>query len=382
MTRRIALVAGPLLLLGLLVVSFAVWRPLDRLSTGAPPREAIAFERVALDETGIHAYVRADGSEPVVIAQVLVDDAYWTFAMTPAGPLPRLTSARIDIPYPWVEGEAHKIKLITRTGQTFEHEIKQAVATPKGSGGDLIGLGLVGLFVGPVPVLIGLAFYPALRRIGAAAMTFLLGLTIGLLGFLLVDAVAEGLEAAGQALDGLKARALFWAVAASATLVLFAVGRRGGRPPEAMALAGFIAFGIGLHNLGEGLAIGAALATGEVALASFLVLGFAVHNVTEGIGIAAPLRDAHPTLLSFAWLAALAGGPAVLGAWGGAYAYAPHLAAVCFGIGAGAILQVMIELALYLQRRATEAVVTPVPGLSGAIAGLAVMYATSLLIAA
>jgi hypothetical protein len=215
-----------------------------------------------------------------------------------------------------------------------------------------------------VPVLIGLAFYPALRRIGAAAMTFLLGLTIGLLGFLLVDAVAEGLEAAGQALDGLKARALFWAVAASATLVLFAVGRRGGRPPEAMALAGFIAFGIGLHNLGEGLAIGAALATGEVALASFLVLGFAVHNVTEGIGIA------------------LAGGPAVLGAWGGAYAYAPHLAAVCFGIGAGAILQVMIELALYLQRRATEAVVTPVPGLSGAVAGLAVMYATSLLIAA
>jgi zinc transporter ZupT len=78
-----------------------------------------------------------------------------------------------------------------------------------------------------------------------------------------------------------------------------------------LALATYIALGIGRHNLGEGLAIGAAFAAGVAGLGVFLVLGFTLHNVTEGIGIAAPLTGARPSLLAFAGLALLAGGPAI-----------------------------------------------------------------------
>ena len=160
------------------------------------------------------------------------------------------------------------------------------------------------------------------------------------------------------------------------------VGRRGGRTPEGVALATFIALGIGLHNLGEGLAIGASFATGAAALASFLVVGFTLHNLTEGIGIAAPLLEARPKLRVFAALAALAGLPAVLGTWAGAYAFAPHWAALCFGIGAGAILQVIVEVGAYLNRIARRAEGTALSGtaFAGFAAGLAVMYLTAMLV--
>jgi ZIP family zinc transporter len=167
MNRGLTLALVPLALIGVLVAAFLIWRPLDYLSAGAPPREAIAFERVRLDGLGIHAYVRAEGSEPVTIAQVQVDDAYWSFAMSPEGALGRFATARIDIPYPWVAGEAHVVKLLTGTGTVFEHEIAVAAASP--SGRQWLSLALVGLFVGPIPVLLGLAFHPALRRAGCSA---------------------------------------------------------------------------------------------------------------------------------------------------------------------------------------------------------------------
>ena len=161
----------------------------------------------------------------------------------------------------------------------------------------------------------------------------MLALTVGLLAFLLVDTLEEGLEIAAGAASALQATALVWLGALITFLALMVVGRRGGRAPEGVALATFIALGIGLHNLGEGLAIGASFATGEAALASFLVIGFTLHNLTEGVGIAAPLLEARPRLGVFAALAALAGLPAVAGTWIGAFAFAPHWAALCFGIG-------------------------------------------------
>ena len=123
-----------------------------------------------------------------------------------------------------------------------------------------------------------------------------------------------------------------------------ALGRRHGRAPEGLALAIFIALGIGLHNFGEGLVVGAAIAAGEAALATFLVVGFTIHNVSEGFGIATPLIGRRPSLAAFAGLAALAGLPAVVGVWLGAQAVSPFWMALCFGIGAGAILQVIIEV--------------------------------------
>ena len=140
-----------------------------------------------------------------------------------------------------------------------------------------------------------------------------MALTIGLLAFLLIDTIGEGLEAAAETIGRLRGSVLFWVMLAVTTLVLLAAGRTKGGAPEGLRLAVFIALGIGLHNFGEGLAVGAALASGSAALATFLVIGFTIHNVTEGIGIAVPVADEKPGLAQFAGLAALAGFPAIAG---------------------------------------------------------------------
>jgi zinc transporter, ZIP family len=382
LTRSWPFVLLPLGLLALLVGTFLTLRPLDRLTSDAPPIETLTVERAALGPDGIRVWVRAGGSAPVAIAQVQVDGAYWTFAQVPPGPLSRLETARIDIPYPWVAGETHHLVFVTSTGLTFDHTIDVALPTPALSTGDLLAFGVVGLFVGLVPVALGMMFYPVLRGTSRRGLEFVLALTIGLLVFLLLDTLEEGLEIAAGAASTFQATALVWLAALLTFIALFVVGRRGGRVPEGVALALFIAFGIGLHNLGEGLAIGASFATGEAALASFLVVGFTLHNVTEGIGIAAPLTKRQPGFAVFAVLAALAGLPAVIGTWGGVFAFSPHWAALCFGVGAGAILQVVVEVGAYLHRTAQRAGDTWLSSASllGFALGLAIMYATAMLI--
>jgi zinc transporter ZupT len=175
---------------------------------------------------------------------------------------------------------------------------------------------------------------------------------------------------------------LVWLPAAITFALLTAIGRRKGEALSGVALATSIAFGIGIHNLGEGLAIGAAFATGAAALGSFLVIGFTLHNITEGIGIAAPMLDERPRLKVFLGLIALAGLPAVLGIWIGSFAFSAHWAALAMGIGAGAILQVIIEVGAYLMRRAGAQGRSwaAFPILGGVILGVVVMYATAFLI--
>jgi zinc transporter ZupT len=383
MTRTWPAALVPLALLALLAGAFLILRPLDYLTSNVPPIETLVVERTALGPDGISVWVRAGGSAPLSIAQVQVDGAYWQFEQVPPGPVSRLESARIEIPYPWVEGETHHLVFVSSTGVSFEHTIEVAVPTPALSAADFLAYGVVGLFVGLVPVVLGMMFYPALLGAGRRALEFVLALTIGLLVFLLVDTLEEGLEVAAGAASSLQATAVVWLAALLTFVALMVIGRRGGRTPAGVALAAFIALGIGFHNLGEGLVIGAAFATGEAALASFLVVGFALHNVTEGVGIAAPLVDARPGLKVFAALAALAGLPAVLGTWAGAFAFSPHWAALCFGIGAGAILQVVVEVAAYLHRRAALAGASALSGttLAGFAGGLLVMYATAILVA-
>ena len=382
MTRTWPAALVPLGLLALLAGAFLILRPLDYLTSNVPPIETLVVERTALGPDGISVWVRAGGSAPLSIAQVQVDGAYWQFEQTPSRPLSRLESARIDIPYPWVEGETHHLVFVTSTGVSFEHTIDVALPTPALSLADFLTYGVVGLFVGVVPVVLGMMFYPVLLGAGRRALEFVLALTIGLLVFLLVDTLEEGLEVAAGAASSLQASAVVWLAALLTFVALMVIGRRGGRAPAGVALAAFIALGIGIHNLGEGLVIGAAFATGEAALASFLVVGFALHNVTEGVGIAAPLVEARPRLGIFAALAALAGLPAVLGSWAGAFAFSPHWAALCFGIGAGAILQVVIEVAAYLHRLAARTGDSALSGttLAGFAGGLVVMYATAILV--
>ena len=377
---RFLLVAFPLALVALLAAGLLWLKPLDGLSAGAPPAEDVAVERVTLDDDGIHVWLRASGSEPVSVAQVQVDGAYWTFTQHPKGPIDRLSNARVDIAYPWVDGDAHALTFVTGSGTTFDYEIAVARTTPD-AGSSFWTLVLLGLIVGPVPVAIGLLFRPAIRQAGARAIQFLLGLTVGLLAFLLIDTIEEGLEAAENALGGLGASSLFWASAGLSLLGLMALGRRDGSAPKGYRLALFIAIGIGMHNLGEGLAIGASLSVGEVALASYLVMGFALHNVTEGIGIAVPLGASAIGFPALAGLAAVAGVPAIIGTLLGVSAYAPHLAALAFGVGAGAIAQVIIEVSLLLARKFEgSGGVLARSSVAGIAAGVVVMYVTSLVI--
>jgi zinc transporter ZupT len=170
-------------------------------------------------------------------------------------------------------------------------------------------------------------------------------------------------------------------VAALSFLLLFAVGRRRGRP-EGIALAFYIALGIGLHNLGEGLAIGAAFAAGAAGLGTFLVLGFTLHNITEGIGIAAPMLRLRPRLHVFAGLVLLAGGPAVVGMWLGSLATAPQWAAIALAVGAGAILQVIVEIGDHLRREGAGGgnALLSAPVLGGFTLGVVLMYATALIV--
>lgn len=356
--------------------------PLRSFDNGAPPVEGLTFERTILDESGIRLEVRAGGSAPMTIAQVQVDDAYWQFTQEPAGELARGQTAWISIPYPWVIGEAHMVIAVTNTGTTFEHEIAVAVPTPVADGSALWGQAIVGILVGLIPVAVGLMFYPALRGVGRGGMDFLLALTIGMLAYLLIDMTEDALELANEAAALFQGPALVVISACISFLLLMAVGRRRGQP-TGMALAFFIALGIGLHNLGEGLAIGAAFAAGSAGLGAFLVMGFALHNVTEGIGIASPLlKEAKPPLWSFAALTLLAGGPAVVGIWVGSIAATPHWSALFLGIGAGAIVQVIVEVGAFLIAQHPERKggwLSPAV-VAGLLVGLGFMYATAALI--
>lgn len=354
----------------------------------APPIETLNVPRVTLPEPGlIELRVVNDGPDPVTIAQVLVDEAYWQFTMEPAGALDRLQSATISIPYPWVEGEAHAIGLVSETGVVFEVEIPVAVESPHADRESVIEFALVGLYVGIVPVTLGLLWYPAIRRLGRQGMDFTLALTIGLLVFLVVDMWDAAQEVALLVAGSFDAPVLIPLLALSSAGLLMVVGRSlkersggsGGLP-----IAYQIAIGIGLHNLGEGLAIGAAFALGEAALGVFLIVGFTLHNVTEGVGIAAPLVRDRPPVWHFAMLVVVAGGPAIIGTWVGAFVFSPLWTTVFLAVGIGAILQVIVEvgrLILRDQARANE------PGLSwttfsGFATGLALMYLTALLVAA
>jgi zinc transporter ZupT len=370
----------PLFLFGLAAAWLFVAEPLRMFDNGAPPIEKLTFERRVLDENGIHLKVRAGGSEPMSIAQVQVDEAYWTFTQDPAGELARVASAWLHIPYPWVLGEAHKVKVVTKTGTTFEHEIAVAVPTPKAHSNQLQPQALVGAFVGILPVAIGLMFYPAMRRLGSEGLTFVMALTVGLLVFLLVDTMKEAFELAGRTAVAFQGHVMVALVALLSFLGLLVIGRRQGAP-TGVALATFIALGIGLHNLGEGLAIGAAFAAGAASLGTFLVLGFTLHNVTEGIGIAAPMLKSRPSLMTFVGLALLAGAPAILGMWLGSLALTPHWAAFALAIGAGAILQVVVEVSAYVMRSRGGLAQAMSPALmSGLALGIGVMYVTALLV--
>ena len=374
-----------------LVAVFLVLNPIGSLRE-VPPVEAVAIERTVLTESEMTLQLRNDGPDPVTIAQVLVNEAYTGFEITDPT-LGRLETATMRIPYPWEEGLPLGIAMVTSTGATIEHEIEAAALTPQADGSTVVIYALLGIYIGVIPVAIGLFWYPSLRRASKRWIGFFLAFTVGLLGFLLIDTIAEGFELASEtpaALDGLSLFAL-GAIGAIAGLAAFerflersratqSSQHREGGPIGGLVLAYLIAAGIGLHNLGEGLAVGAALAGGEIALGTFLILGFAIHNTTEGLAIVAPLgsEDRRPSLWHFAALGAVAGAPTIIGAWAGGFAFAPAWAALAFGVAAGAIAQVVWQIVRGMSR---EHGLASSLGALGLMAGLLFMYITGLLTA-
>jgi zinc transporter, ZIP family len=392
--KVIALALFPLVLLAALLVVIVRSGSTDAVrGENYPPVERLTFQRVTLDPGGIAATVFNDGPDPVTIAQVVVDDAFWTFTADAGTSLRHLGRTTLRIPYPWVEGEAHVVRVLTSTGTAFDHEIPVAVQTPQPSARFFGVFTLIGLYVGVIPVVIGLLWFPLIARVPVKGMDFLLALTVGLLVFLLVDGTGEGVEAAALLPESFQGLVLFALAAAGAYLALEGISawmkaRRarlqpGQQPQGGWVLALLIAVGIGLHNFGEGLAIGSAFALGEAALGTLLIIGFTLHNTTEGLAIIAPLaRERQQVSLGrLVQLGLIGGVPTIAGAWLGGFVYSPVWSVVFLAVGVGAIAQVVVQIVRQMSKGTTAAATLGRgPVLAGLVAGFAVMYVTGMLV--
>ena len=373
----------PLLLLGGLLGLFLTFGPAGVFRASFPPIEELTLERVDFPAPGrIRVRLVNGGPEPVTVSQVTVDDAYWSFTMDGDPTIGRLGSAALEVPYPWVSGEPVKIGVITSTGLTFTREAAVATESPRADRRYLTTFVLLGLYVGVVPVFLGLLWLPFLREVPRRWTDFFLSLTMGLLVFLGVDALTEAIDMSGDVASAFQGIGLVTMGVVGAPLVIQGLSRlrKLGAGTEARRAAGLIALGIGLHNLGEGLAIGSAYAIGEIALGSTLVIGFLLHNTTEGIGIVAPLAREPVRTRTLIALGALAGLPTIAGAMIGGLSYSPVATVLFLAIGAGAVIQVVWVLGRLLSQRQGGGLTGPLNA-AGLVAGLVLMYATGLWVA-
>ncbi len=372
---------APVLLLTVAVGLF-VWAgdPLVELvGRNPPPADELDIRRVELRPGEIRIRVRNPQHDAITVASVTVDDAIVPFRLDGPRRIGRLRSTTIVVPYDWVEGDPLAVGVTSSSGIETTKEIAAAVETPRASVRGLLGFGAVGALVGVLPVALGLLWLPVLRGADRRWAAAFLALTAGLLSFLGVEALAEAFELQATLPPGLGGPGLvLLGVALSFLGMTFVAGRLGGGRAAGLTLALLVSVGIGLHNLGEGLAIGSSFALGELQLGTFLIVGFMVHNVTEGLGIAVPASRDRPGLAQLAALALVAGAPAIPGAWIGGYVGGDVLGVLFFALAAGAALQVVVEVGRSVLRSA--------PGglrsgwaIGGFLAGLLVMAATGVL---
>lgn len=353
----------------------------------AAPIEVLNVEKIKIVENGFEVKVLNSGPEELTIAQVVVDGSFWNAAYDPSPTLKRFDQTIVQIPYPWVAGDPHEIKFITSKGLIFVGEVAAAALTPEPDQERFLQYALIGFYVGVVPVGLGLLWFPFMRRFSIRGIHAMLAFTVGLLFFLVIDTFQEGFEMASEAPGVFQGSGLVWFGALLSFLFLIAMDQANERKTKTNSEEGKrvsykLATGIGLHNFGEGLAIGAAFAVGEAALGTFLVIGFTLHNITEGIGIGSPMLKERPTWKTFLALAAIAGGPAILGTWTGGFIFNDTLAALFFGIGAGAILQVIYVISRMIIKESENKGYAAVSWMnfSGLTFGIVMMYVTALLV--
>jgi zinc transporter, ZIP family len=380
---------APLALLLAVVLVFSAYGEsiTSLLGRAPPPADEFDVRRVEFHPGEIRVKVTNPQPEELTIASVTVDDAIVPFAVDGPRDLGRLRSSTIVVPFDWIPEEPIAVGITSSTGIETVEEIAAAVETPEASAGGVLGYAVIGTLVGLVPIALGLLWLPALRRAAPHWLAAFMALTAGLLTFLGVEALSEALGLQATLPGALGGAGLVLLGVATSWLTLTAISHRfssrqggDGRALGGVALASLVAVGIGLHNLGEGLAIGSSFALGELALGTFLIVGFMVHNVTEGLGIAAPIADgqAVASRIRLAALVAIAGAPTILGAWIGGYLTNDLLGVLFFAAAAGAAFEVVTEVVRYVARRATGGLRSPWV-LGGFLAGLAVMYVTGIL---
>jgi zinc transporter ZupT len=373
----------PLILLGGVIVLFLNTGGGLQLEVPAPV-EGLSVERTVLNPDTIDIILRNTGPEDITIAQVVVNEAVRPFTVSPSPTIPRLGTATLHLNYGWVEGEAYGITLFSTNAVAFDIEIPVAFNTPQPTGRTFWGFTLIGIYVGLIPVYLGIFWFPALRQLERRWMVFLLAVTAGLLIFLGLDTLAEALEQVEAVPGPFQGIGLIGIGTVTTFLLLETISQRQvaagtSESAQRLRLAFVIAVGIGLHNLGEGLAIGAAYNLGEIALGAFLVVGFIIQNITEGLGIIAPVLRDRPGIGGLALLGLIGGGPAVIGSWIGGFAPSPTLAVLFLAIGAGAIFQVIYEVAKLI-RKDTAKNATPLLVFSGVVAGMLLLWVTGLFI--
>ena len=231
--------AVPLALIALALATFALLDGPGLTDRTGPPVEELAVERTVLEPGRIDLTVRNDGPDDVTLAQVIVNDGFADFSATDSK-LGHLDTSKVSIRYHWVEGDAYEVQLLTSTGATIAHEIPVAVETPDTDLGFYGLMALLGLYVGIVPVTLGMLWLPFVRRIDPRWLRVLMALTVGLLAFLAIDATLEGIDVSGQGSQALGGASLVFLGGLTSYLVLSGVEAwlQGRREKSSSARAG------------------------------------------------------------------------------------------------------------------------------------------------
>src|SRR5215217_5145791 len=400
----------PLLVLGGMIV-FLFGPGQSFLNTGIPLPE-ITIERTEFQEGKIVVYIRNTGPEEIEIAQADINDRITPAAIEPSKTLSRLAEAKVIVPFSWNPGVPYQVGVTTSDGTRFSRGVEAAALAPTPNVEQASYFAVIGTYVGVIPVLIGLLWFPFIKRLSINKYNFFLSLTAGLLVFLGIDALVESNEIAAESIAGtfngqvliamvtivsflallyvseklIQRATMKFAANSKSSLLVSSSSSSASTTQQQMvkpvAIALMISIGIGLHNLGEGLAIGAAVVLGEVALSTFLIVGFTLHNTTEGLAIVAPMAKSGRVMIrKLVAMGLIAGIPAIIGAWIGGFLYSPIAAIIFLSIGAGAIFQVVFSIASWMTKNnntveGERKTLLSTSMIVGFIVGMAIMYVT------